>query len=244
MRSRVLVVDDNRELAENLGEILEDEGCEVALAYSGEEALKVADAGRFDLVLADIRMPGISGVELVRALSRRHPEARFLLMTAYTSEPQLLEARTLGSVLAVLAKPLALEQLLAMLPREAGARVLLVEGDPALAAMLGDSMRARGYAVEVAGGVAAARASLTRARPDLAVIDLVLPDGSGEQLARELCGEAPGAASPIPVVVIGGGRESAGEALRGPALRRVQVLSKPLAAETLLSALEAAAGGG
>ncbi len=106
MSARVLVVDDNRELAENVAEILEDEGCRVTLAHSGEEALELGSADHFDLVLTDIRMPGISGIELVRRLSERDPAAKFLLMSAYSSGP--LPAP-------VLVKPFAPESLLSAL---------------------------------------------------------------------------------------------------------------------------------
>lgn len=125
MMLRVMVVDDNRQLAENLAEILSDEGCEVSTAFTAEEALRAADGDHFDLVLTDIRMPGMNGVELVRRLALRDPTATFLLMTAYTTDQVLTAAAQLGVVRAVLAKPLAVEQLLELLPRRSG--VLLVE---------------------------------------------------------------------------------------------------------------------
>lgn len=244
----VLVVDDNLELAENLAEILEDEGCEVALANSGEEALQVSEARCFDLVLTDIRMPGINGVELVRRLSARDPRAKFLLMTAYTSDSLLREAQTLGVVRAVLAKPLAIQQLLAMLPRDGGTSVLLVEDDVGLAAMIGESMRVHGFSVEVAPSSEGAREAVRRRRPDVAVIDLKLSDGGGTQLARELSGAVAVAGLPtMPVVVITGmGREGAEAQIELGHLAGggVQFLSKPFAAESLLSALQNAVQGG
>ena len=118
MRLHVLVVDDNRPLAENLAEILTDEGCCVRTAFSAEEALGAAAELRPDLVLTDIRMPGMNGIELVQRLAVRAPTAIFLLMTAYTADAVLMSAAQLGLIRAVLAKPLAVDKLLAMLPRE------------------------------------------------------------------------------------------------------------------------------
>lgn len=115
MTLEVLIVDDNRELAENLAEILVDEGCRVTTAFSAEEALVAAADLHFDVVLTDIRMPGINGVELVRRIALRDPGAVFLLMTAYTSDQVLTAASDLGIVRAVLAKPLAVDKLLALL---------------------------------------------------------------------------------------------------------------------------------
>ena len=120
MSLEVLVVDDNRPLAENLAEILAEEGCRVRTAFSAEEALGAAEMLCPEFVLTDIRLPGMNGVELVRRLVVRAPGATFLLMTAYTSDQILTDASRLGVIRAVLAKPLAIERLLAMLPRPAG----------------------------------------------------------------------------------------------------------------------------
>ena len=216
MSLQVLVVDDNRLLAENLAEILTDEGCEVRTAFSGEAALAAAEGAHFDLVLTDIRMPGMNGVELVRRLALRDPRATFLLMTAYTSDQLLTAAAHLGVVRAVLAKPLAVEKLLALLPRHTGAQVLLVEDDPRLAAALAESMRGRGYEVVVSATLASAEAALASTRPDIAVIDGRVPGGDGMAFARALCSgriaAAPGEDGKrggIPIVVFTGmGREA------------------------------------
>lgn len=210
MSLQVLVVDDNRLLAENLAEILTEEGCVVRTAFSGEAALAAAESAHFDLVLTDIRMPGINGVELVRRLAVREPRATFLLMTAYTSDQLLTAAAHLGVVRAVLAKPLAVEKLLALLPRHTGARVLLVEDDAELATALAGKMRERGYEVDVQATQASARAALASARPDIVVIDGRAPDGDGMALARALCsGPVDGDRGWIPTVVFTGvGREA------------------------------------
>lgn len=253
MSLRVLVVDDNRALADNLAEILAEEGCAPTTAYSAEEALRTAESTHFDIVLTDIRMPGMSGVELIRRLSAREPTTTFLLMTAYTSDQMLSAAAHLGVVRAVLPKPLAVEKLLAMLPRRAGGgRILVVDADEALAL----SLRGRGYEVQHADSLARARALLAALAPDIAVIDVCLPDGDGVALARELCARAPGAPGPgeasaparIPIIVLTAlGREvDAADAaeLRRMAPAQVQFISRPVATESLLAALEQIKRGG
>ncbi|MGB1017235.1 MAG: response regulator, partial [Nannocystaceae bacterium] len=129
--TRVLIVDDNHELAENIAELLEDEGYETTVAFSSEQALALAKAATYELVLADIRMPGMNGVELIEVLGQLNPEATFLLMTAYTSDQMLAKAMQSG-VEAVLPKPLAVERLLEIMPRRVDASLLLVEDDPTL----------------------------------------------------------------------------------------------------------------
>lgn len=236
MTRRVLVVDDNRPLAENLAEILSDEGCVVSMAFTAEAALRAAEEHHFDLVLSDIRMPGMNGVELVRRLALRDPTSTFLLMTAYTSDQVLTTASQLGVVRAVLAKPLAVEQLLELLPRRSG--VLLVEDDGGLAAMLEASLRGRGYEVQVSATVAAAEAALQRTRPDVAVVDCTAPDGAGMAFARALWAAVPNGGGPaIPViVVIGRPVDEAG--LRNGAPSEVQFIRAPVSPESLLSALD------
>ena len=66
--SKVLVVDDHHDGAETLGEFLSSLGCQVLLAHSGEEALEVAPRFQPDLVILDIQMPGINGLETAKRL--------------------------------------------------------------------------------------------------------------------------------------------------------------------------------
>src|SRR5207247_6064408 len=69
---RVLVVEDNRDAAETLQDLLELAGCTVALAYSGPQALAIAPEFRPEVVLCDLGLPGMSGYEVGAAL-RQHP---------------------------------------------------------------------------------------------------------------------------------------------------------------------------
>lgn len=240
MNLRVLVVDDNRALADNLAEILADEGCAPTTAYTAEQALEIAQGTHFDIVLTDIRMPGMSGVELIERLSACEPTTTFLLMTAYTSDQVLTAAAHLGVVRAVLAKPLAIEKLLALLPRRTGAgKILVVEPDGALAA----SLRGRGYEVHHADCLAHAHAIIETLTPDIAVIDVGLPDHDGVTLARELCmrraSGPPGSISQIPMIVLTAlGHEGDEAELRRIAPAAVQFISRPFATESLLAALE------
>lgn len=240
MSLRVLVVDDNRALADNLAEILADEGCTPTTAYTAEQALKIAEQTHFDIVLTDIRMPGMSGVELIERLSARETTTTFLLMTAYTSDQMLSAAAHLGVVRAVLAKPLAVEKLLELLPRRAGAgKILVVEADGVLAS----SLRSRGYEVHHADCLAQAHVIIDTVSPDIAVIDVGLPGNDGVILARELCVRSAsgpkGLVSRIPIIVLTAlGHEGDEAELRRLAPQAVQFISKPFATESLLAALE------
>lgn len=89
MSGRALIVDDNRSLAEDLGEILAAEGYEVQVFHDPLEALRRAPELRFDVAVLDVRMPGIDGVALHRELQASHPHSFFVLMTAYTEDDRL-----------------------------------------------------------------------------------------------------------------------------------------------------------
>ncbi len=168
MNSRVLIVDDNHELAENLAELLEDEGYAVATAYSGEKALDLASTERFDTILTDVRMPGISGVDLVKRLQGLNPSTSFLLMTAYSSDAVLGEALRAG-VRAVLTKPVDLDLLLARLPNDV-ATVLVVEGDGSFGAELVAALTGRGYTAHLETECANAEARVREESFDAVVL--------------------------------------------------------------------------
>jgi len=67
MSSRIFLLEDDTNLAQTIEEFLEDEGCEVTLAYDGESAESILYEERFDLLLLDVNVPGINGFELLRA---------------------------------------------------------------------------------------------------------------------------------------------------------------------------------
>lgn len=82
-RSKLLVVDDEPSVRTSLEGILEQEGHLVTTAASGEEALAAMDGDVFDLILVDLKMPGIDGLEVMAAAKRMMPDAVVIILTAY-----------------------------------------------------------------------------------------------------------------------------------------------------------------
>lgn len=105
MKVRVLVVDDNLDLAENLVEILADAGFDAECYDDPGAALHAMAPGRYRLALIDLRMPGMDGVELHRALKALDPTLRALAMTAFARDERVSCALADG-VLGVLPKPM------------------------------------------------------------------------------------------------------------------------------------------
>lgn len=88
----VLIVDDDDLVRESLGMVLRREGFSVTLASRGEEALRAAERQSYDVVLADVRMPGMDGLQVVARVRDRMPDAHFMLITGYASEETAVEA--------------------------------------------------------------------------------------------------------------------------------------------------------
>lgn len=111
----VLIVDDNRALAENLGELLEDEGHRVRLAADVDGALEAADErDAIDFALIDICLGDDDGVALAERLRAAHPGLRLALMTAFSTELRVRRATTLA-LGPVFPKPVPLDDLIRLL---------------------------------------------------------------------------------------------------------------------------------
>ena len=105
-KKAILIVDDHDSLRESLKDILDTKGYNVRSVSNGFDALKECDANFFDLVIIDIRMPGINGVESVRQIKDILDYApKFIVITAYAVEELQAEAFRLG-VEEFLSKPL------------------------------------------------------------------------------------------------------------------------------------------
>jgi CheY-like chemotaxis protein len=100
----VLIVDDNEDLAENLGEVLSDEGYECAIAHCGNAAIARLRESDFDLVITDLRMSPGDGLAVVEAVRQRSATTPIVVMTAFAGELHIDTAQRAG-VTTVVAKP-------------------------------------------------------------------------------------------------------------------------------------------
>jgi two-component system response regulator AtoC len=97
MSERVLIVDDDESLRESLELVLAAEGFEVLGAPDGPAALERIEASTFDVILCDVRMPGMDGMELLPQLVRRLPGSTVIMMSAYGSDDLAIEAMNRGA---------------------------------------------------------------------------------------------------------------------------------------------------
>jgi two-component system response regulator AtoC len=94
---RILVVDDEEGVRSFLAESLELDGHQLEEAASGEEALKLLRARSFDLVLTDLRMPGMDGMQLLEKVQAEQPEVEFIVLTAHGKVESAVQAMKLGA---------------------------------------------------------------------------------------------------------------------------------------------------
>ncbi len=121
--ARILVVDDEESIRDLCARVLTRAGYTVATAPNGEDAVARLSEDPFDLVISDIRMPGISGLEVLERAKTAFPQIRVVLITGFGT-PQMLPPGTASTADRILTKPFSQAELLAAvresLPRPGG----------------------------------------------------------------------------------------------------------------------------
>ena len=107
---RILVIDDERLVGDVIAEALRLEDHDVVVACSGEEGLRVIAQNPPDAVFLDVVMPGMDGIEVLRAIREWHLRLPVIILSGWVSPCQLEEARRLG-VTDVISKPVPLQNL-------------------------------------------------------------------------------------------------------------------------------------
>jgi len=102
--SKVLLVDDEKEFVHTLSERLQARSMSPAVAYDGEEALTKIEADQPDVMVLDLKMPGIDGLEVLRRVKQKHPRTEVIILTGHGSEAEETLAEQLGAF-AYLRKP-------------------------------------------------------------------------------------------------------------------------------------------
>ncbi|HVA13072.1 MAG TPA: response regulator [Stellaceae bacterium] len=235
MTARVLVIDDDRDHAESIVDILSMRGHEVEAAFSGEQGVEVFRQHDFDMVFMDVKLPGMNGVETFFEFKKIRPDARVMMMTGFSLE-QLIAQAIEGGALGVLRKPFAIQDLLQVLEHvKPRGMVLVADDDPDFAASLEPILIGQGYRVVIAstGEEALAKAAIDGV--DCLVLDLSMPLLTGIDVYRKLRA----AGKTIPTIFVTG---LPGERHRAVAELPVDsgILMKPFDPADLLRAIASA----
>lgn len=124
--SKILIVEDDRNTLSGLVEILDQEGYEVDGAETSKKALKLMQKEHFDILLTDLKMPDMNGMQLFERSLSIAPEMKTIVMTAYSSVKDAVEAMKKG-VYEYLTKPLDLDELFVIIEKALGEQQLLRE---------------------------------------------------------------------------------------------------------------------
>ncbi len=109
---RILIAEDDRNTREGLVELLSDEGYEVTGVTDGEQAYETAQKRHFDVLLTDMKMPRVNGLNLIKRVTGTSPETSIIMMTAFATVETAVKAMRDGAF-SYLTKPLNVEELLA-----------------------------------------------------------------------------------------------------------------------------------
>jgi two-component system response regulator HydG len=186
MTKNILIVDDDCDHAESLADILDMRGHQVELAYTGEEALARFNQTDFDIVLMDVKLPGMNGVETFLEFRRVRSDARVMMMTGYSVEHLIREAVDNGAV-GVLRKPFNAEDLLdAVENAKPRGIVLIADDDPGFIGSIVPVLTAHGYRVETASTGEEALRKMCDRHVDCLLLDIRLPVLSGLEVYLRL----------------------------------------------------------
>ncbi len=109
-KGKILIVDDEPQILKILSRLLSKLNCEISTAGTGEEALELIGKEGFDLIILDLRLPGLSGIEVLKETKRKSPASSVVVITAYGSVETAIQAMKLGAD-DFLQKPFDTEQL-------------------------------------------------------------------------------------------------------------------------------------
>ncbi|MBL7208783.1 MAG: response regulator [Dehalococcoidia bacterium] len=110
VKKPILIVDDEAIVRESIRDWLKDAGYQVATAESGEEALEMIKKQDFSAMILDVRLPGITGIKVLKEVKALKPQIKSIVITAYPTAELAAEAKKLGAI-DYLVKPIAPDDL-------------------------------------------------------------------------------------------------------------------------------------
>ena len=149
--TKILIVDDDKEFCASMADILEAKGYEIESENSGEAAIAKIKEKSFDVILMDIKMPAMNGVEAFKQIKKISPKTAVIMITAYSLENLIKEALQEGAF-GVLRKPLDIDKLIEQigLAKEKGMLILVTDDDLNTRETFKDALEAKGYKVSTA----------------------------------------------------------------------------------------------
>lgn len=233
----ILIVDDDTDLARSLALIFKRKGFVPSIAADGLSALAQVEATPFDVVLMDIRMPGLDGIETYQRIKQIHPDLAVILMTGFAPEERAQTGLREGA-LAVLTKPLDLDHLVKLIEDAIAhhhALALVVDDYPESCVLLTRILQRKGYTIACVETGEQAVARVKERQYDVIFLDLKLPAMNGLQTYQAIR-----ALDARVAVVMMTGYRAETDALVQAALQQsaYACLYKPFSAEQVLALID------
>ncbi len=192
LTARVLVVEDDEVLRQLMVEVLSDQGYEVVAIETGERGLEAMERELFDVILLDINLPGMDGMEVLRRTPSRQPDAQIVIMTAFGTVDTAVAAMKQGAF-DYINKPFSTEELLLTLQRALEEKDMRRE-----LARLRQTAQGAGTAVEMVGkspAIARVIDLVARVAPSRATVLITGETGTGKELVARAIHKASDRAS-------------------------------------------------
>jgi len=126
MEEKVLLVDDEGDFLETLAERMRNRGMNVTTSMSAAEAIKKTEAVDYDVIILDLLMPGMDGIQALKALKERKPDLQVILLTGHATVQKGIEAMKLGAM-DLLEKPADINDLTEKIQKAKARKMILVE---------------------------------------------------------------------------------------------------------------------
>ena len=177
LAGRVLVVDDHARARESISDVLRHSGHQVQCCSSAVEGVKLLESESFDVVITDLQMPGMSGLEFIQHIDRRDLGVQVVMVTAHATVASAVEAMRYGAF-DYIEKPFGVDQLETLVGRAMHHGRLLDQQGP-LRALAGSDTPCM---IGTSGAMAALRARLARVAPTPETVLIVGESGTGKEL--------------------------------------------------------------
>ncbi len=231
---RILIVDDEINMRLTLADILRDESYEVDTAASGEEAVALCESQKFDVILMDVRMPGMDGIEAFLHIRRHHEGVRVIMMSACSIE-ELKEGALNEGAIAFLPKPLNIEKVIRLIDEAKDTGILIVTDDEQTTESLQTNLKNEGYKVTLVASPYDALELAEQIHYDLVFIDVELSAMNGLDLYLAIKKK-----SPRSIAIMISGMEGEFAKIAREAVKRTAytIVRKPLDMDYILEMLQ------
>lgn len=183
----ILVADDDVDMTETLSDILSTLGIQVEIAHDGLQALKKVKTKRYDVVLMDIKMPRMNGIECFKKIKKIRPQTTVMLMTAYAPNDLISEALMKG-VYGIWYKPVEIQKVIELVEKtlKKGALLLIVDDDLSTSETLVDILQKKGYRLIKVSSGEEAKKKIREKDLDFVFVNVKMPVMNGLETYLEL----------------------------------------------------------